>query len=102
MREASTIRQREKKVKSDNEQIERMVRIAESAARKYIASKVPSKETEDLEITVEVETNDELKIDVEVSLEALTEKSNYRELVEGAVEAAHLAIKNELDEIGRS
>ncbi len=102
MREASTIRQDEKRVKSDNEQIERMVRIGESAAREYIASKVPSKETEDLEITVEVEANDELKIDVEVNLEALSVKSNYRELVEGAVEAAHLAIKNELDEVDRN
>jgi Holliday junction resolvase len=102
VREASTIRQNEKKVKADNEQIERMVRIAERAAREYITSKVPSKETEDLEIAVEVEANDELIIDVEVSLEALPEKGNYRELVEGAVEAAHLAIKNELDEVERS
>jgi HEPN domain-containing protein len=102
MREASTIRQNERKVKSDNEQIETMARIAERAAREYIASRIPSKETEDLEITVEVEANDELIIDVEVSLEALPEKGNYRELVEGAVEAAHLAIKNELDEVKRS
>jgi len=48
---------------------------------------------------VEVETNDELKIDIEIGLDALSNENGPRELVEGAVEAAHTAIRNELDRL---
>jgi tRNA(Phe) wybutosine-synthesizing methylase Tyw3 len=89
-------------MKRNSKQIERIVKTAEKAARGYIASKVSSKETEDLEIAVEVETNDELKIDIEVSLDTLLDKTDCHELVEGAVEAAHEAIKNELDRLRTS
>ena len=85
-----------------SEQIEEIIKVAEEAARKFIASNIPSKETEDLEITVEVETNDELKIDIEIGLDTNSDGSNQHELVEGAVEAAHTAIRNELDRLRSS
>jgi Holliday junction resolvase len=90
------------KMKLSSEQIENMIRTAEKVARGYIASKVSSKEMEDLEITVEVETNDELKIDIEVGLDTLSNGSKYHELVEGALEAAHTAIKSELEKLRTS
>jgi len=82
-----------------SEQIEEIVKVAEKAARKFVASNIPSKETEDLEIAVEVETNDELKVDIEIGLDTLSDGSNQREIVEGAVEAAHMAIRSELNRL---
>jgi len=90
------------RIKINSEQMERLVKAAEKAARKYIASKVTSKETEDLEIVVEVDTNDELSIDIEIGLDTLSNGSRYNELVEGAVEAAHTAVRNELDKLNTS
>jgi uncharacterized alkaline shock family protein YloU len=84
-------------MKLSTEQIENIVKIAEKAARGYVASSLSSKDTEDLEIAVEVEANDELNIDIEVGLEALSNTSDCNKLVEGAVEAAHTAIRNELE-----
>jgi GTP cyclohydrolase III len=52
-----------------------------------------------LEITVEVEVNDELKIDIEVGLGTAYDAYKHDELVQGAVEAAHNAIKNEIDRL---
>lgn len=98
--EARPISHSEKKLNS--EQIERIVKTAEKVVRGYIASSVSSKETDDLEIVVEVEANDELRIDIEVGLDTLSYRSEYRELVEGAVEAAHTAIRNELDKLRAS
>jgi hypothetical protein len=46
--------------------------------------------------------NDELKIDVEIELDTLSMRSEHHELVEGAVEAAHTAIRNELEKLRTS
>ncbi len=87
------------KMKLNTEQIEEIAKAAEKAARRYIASNITSKETEDLEIAIEVESNDELKIDIEIGLEALPNRNGNNELVRGAVEAAHTAIRDELERL---
>lgn len=79
------------------DQIEKLVKAGESAARVYITSKLHRHEIEDLDITVEVEVNDDLAISVEVNVDSLPSRENCQELVDGAVEAAHAAIKQELD-----
>jgi fructose-specific phosphotransferase system component IIB len=81
------------------EKIESLIRAAEHAARTYIVSRLQKSEVEDLEITVEVETDGDLSFDVEVNLDAIQDKDIYQGLVDGAVEAAHAAIKTELDKL---
>jgi hypothetical protein len=80
-------------------QIEKLMRAAEHAARTYIAPKLNRSEVEDLEITVEVETERGLSFSVEVNLDLVQEKGICQALVDGAVEAAHAAITHELDKL---
>jgi hypothetical protein len=53
----------------------------------------------DLEISVEVETNGDLRVDIEVDLDTRSDNEKHQEIVEGGVEAAHTAVKDELDRI---
>nr|MDO8135214.1 DUF3194 domain-containing protein [Candidatus Njordarchaeum guaymaensis] len=93
------IRQNDNKVKLSEGDIERIIRVAENATRRYINSKLPRHEIEDLDISVEVETNEDLKVDIEVDLDTFSDNEKYQEIVERGVEAAHTAIKDELDKI---
>jgi Holliday junction resolvase len=93
--------QNENKTKLRDEDIERIIRVAENATRKYINSNLPRNEIEDLEISVEVETNGDLKVDIEVDVGTLSDDGKHQEIVEAGVEAAHMAVKDELDKIMR-
>jgi fructose-specific phosphotransferase system component IIB len=86
-------------VKLGTEKIESLIRAAEHAARTYIVSRLQKSEVEDLEITVEVETDGDLSFDVDVDLDVVQDKDIYQGLVDGAVEAAHAVIKSELDKL---
>jgi hypothetical protein len=83
------------------EQIESVIRVAEHAARVFITSKLQKGEVEDVEITVEADTDGELYFDVEVNLDTALDSEVCQQIVDGAVEAAHAAIRTQLDRIAK-
>ncbi|WXG42893.1 MAG: DUF3194 domain-containing protein [Promethearchaeati archaeon SRVP18_Atabeyarchaeia-1] len=97
--EARSIIHHNNLMKLGAEQIGGIIRAAEHAARRYITSKLQRSEVEDLDITVEVEINEDLSFEVEVNLDTIQDKDTYQEIVDGAIEVAHAAIKNELDKL---
>lgn len=80
------------------EQKETLCAAAESAARKYVLSKVSSKLVDRLDICVETEGFEPLKVTVEVDLSLTidTEGVNVDELVKEATSEAHKAVENYL------
>ena len=72
------------------EQLEVLCSNAEDSARKYVLSKVPLKDLERLDVTVEAEGSKplNLSIDVDLSLSTRTKEIEPRSLAEEATRAA--------------
>jgi hypothetical protein len=83
------------------EELERICDLAEEAARRYIASKVPKEGISDLTITVSIESSESLNVDVdvEVRLSPLYGNLNVKELARGSVKAAFEAIEEYLKQV---
>ena len=82
-------------------QIEILCQTAEDTARKYILSKVSSKEIDQLNIAVEAEGTKPVNITVEIDL-LLSKQSteiSTESLVKNAVKEAHKAVENYLRKI---
>ncbi len=75
------------------EQIELLCQTTEDAARKYILSKVSSKDVDRLDIAVEVEGTKPVNVTVEINLLLTKDTKGYNPetLVKEAIEAAHRA-----------
>jgi hypothetical protein len=73
-----------------NEHIEKLCEIAEEAARKYVASRVPKRAILNLSISVELKESEVLNIEVEVdlALSPLFRKIDAKDLADEAVKAA--------------
>ena len=78
------------------EQIGDLIKLAERAARGYITSRLPKGEVDDLQVVVEADASTELIFNVEVFLDTVSAGDICQELANGAVEAAHATIENEL------
>ena len=83
------------------DQIELLSSTAEQAARKYILSKVPQKEIDRLDISVEADGSKPVNVTVEIDLvlSAQTKGVDAKALVEAAVAEAHKATENFLRQI---
>jgi hypothetical protein len=81
-----------------SEQIEQLSLMAEEAARKYVMSKVPSKEIETLNISAETEGTKPvtLKIDVSIILQPSTKDRDTQEISDCAVKEAFLSAETYL------
>lgn len=78
------------------EQVETLCTNAENAARKYILSKVSSKNIERLDISVEVEGTKPVNVTVEINLEISPQTKNVdvQAVVKEAVDQAHVEAEN--------
>lgn len=83
------------------EQVEQLCTIAETAARKHVLSKVPSKRIERLDISVETEGTKPLRltVDVEVLLSPTMKGFEVKELSEEAVRQAFASAEKYLREL---
>ncbi len=83
------------------EQIELLCQTAEDAARKHILSKVPQKEIDRLDISVEAEGTKPVNVTVEINLilAPQTKDVDAEALVKEAVAEAHKATENFLRKI---
>ena len=81
-----------------SEQVEELCAIAENAAREYVASKVPPKRIEVLNITVEAEGARPVTvtIDVDIVLSPLMKNFDVQKLVEKTVQEAFTSVKKYL------
>jgi hypothetical protein len=80
------------------DQIEQLCQIAENAARKFILSKVSSKQIDRLDVVVEAEGQKPVEVTVEVELElsAETKDVDAKALATEASSKAHSAAENYL------
>jgi hypothetical protein len=78
-----------------------VIKVAEHAARAYITSNLRKEEVGDIEITVEANTEEDLSFDVEVSVDTVIDRGQVQQIVDGAVEAAHSAIRTQLDKLAK-
>ncbi len=85
----------------NSEQIEELCQIAEEAARKYIYSKIPTKNVETLSISAEAEGTKpvNLKVDVDINLSPSMKNFNAQGLANKAVEEAFRSAESYLREI---
>jgi hypothetical protein len=83
------------------EQIELLCQTAESAARKYVLSKVPQKEIDRLDISVEADGSKPINVAVEINLilAPQTKGVDAEALVQEAVNEAHKATENFLRKV---
>jgi Protein of unknown function (DUF3194) len=83
------------------EQIELLCSTAENAARKHVLSKVPQKDIDRLDISVEADGAKPVNVTVEINLAlaSKTEDVDADSLVKEAVDVAHKAIENFLRNI---
>jgi hypothetical protein len=83
------------------EQVEQLCTIAETAARKHVLSKVPSKKIEKLDILVEAEGTKPLRltVDVDIVLSASMKGFNVEELSDEAVKEAFASAEKYLREL---
>ncbi|MGQ9565229.1 MAG: DUF3194 domain-containing protein [Candidatus Bathyarchaeales archaeon] len=72
------------------EQKEDLCNLAENAARKYVTSKIPLQKLATLNITVEVEGEKPITVNIDVEL-SLTPNTKYPDLEQLAKEATHQA-----------
>jgi len=87
--------------KLTSEQIEQLCSIAETAARKHVLSKVPSKKIETLNISAETEGEKpvRLTVDVDIVLSRRTESFNLQKLTDEAVKEAFASAERYLREL---
>jgi hypothetical protein len=83
------------------EQIENLCSTAENAARKYVLSKVSSKDIDRLDISVEADGSKPVNVTVEIDLilDPQTKSVDADTLVKEAVNEAHKATENFLRKI---
>jgi predicted lactoylglutathione lyase len=83
------------------EQIEHLCSTAEDAARKYVLSKISSKDVDRLDISVEADGSKPVNVTVEINLilSAQTKDVDADVLVKEAVNQAHKAAENFLRNI---
>lgn len=83
------------------EQLEALCSTAEDSARKYVLSKVPLKDVERLDVTVEAEGSKplNLSIDVDLSLSTRTKEIELESLAKEATRAALKAAENFLRQL---
>jgi hypothetical protein len=83
------------------EQIELLCSTSEQAARKYILSKVPQKEIDRLDISVEADGSKPVNVTVEINLVLSPQTKNVdaEALVKEAVSEAHRATENFLRKV---
>jgi hypothetical protein len=83
------------------EQIELLCQTAEGAARKYVLSKVPQKEIDRLDISVEADGTKPVNVTVEINLILVpqTKGVDAEALVKEAVDEGHKATENFLRKI---
>jgi hypothetical protein len=83
------------------EQIETLCSTAESAARKHVLSKVPNKQIDRLDISVEADGAKPVNVTVEINLILSPEAKGVgaEALVKEAVDEAHKATENFLRKI---
>lgn len=81
-----------------DDQIEKLCLIGEKAARKFILSRVASKEIESLEISVQAEDTKPLKleVDVAITLSPSMKGFNVQKLVDEAVREAFFSAEKHL------
>lgn len=81
-----------------NEQVEELCLIAEEAARKYVLSKVSSKNIETLNICAEAEGTKplDLRVDVTLTLSPSSENIELQKLVDEAVKQAFISAEKQL------
>jgi hypothetical protein len=84
-----------------SEQIEELCLIAETAAREYVLSKVPAKQIETLNISVEAEATKPLTLTVEVDivLSPLMKNFDARKLSDEAMREAFASAEKYLREL---
>jgi hypothetical protein len=84
-----------------NEQIEKLCTIAETAARKHVLSRVPSKEIERLDISVEAGETKPLRlaVDVDIVLSPTMKGFNVEKLSDEAVREAFASSEKFLREL---
>jgi len=78
------------------DQIELLCQTAEGAARKYILGKVPQKEIDRLDISVEADGGKPVNVTVEIdlALSPQTKGVDAKAVVEAAVDEAHKETEN--------
>lgn len=83
------------------EQIELLCSTAEQAARKYLLSKVPQKEIDRLDISVEADGSKPVNVTVEINLVLSPQTKNVdaEPLVKEAISEAHKATENFLRKV---
>ena len=83
------------------EQIELLCQTAEDAARKYVLSKVSSKDIDQLDISVEADGTKPVNVTVEINLLLASQTKNVDAdaLVKEAVKEAHKAAENFLRQL---
>jgi hypothetical protein len=84
-----------------NEHAEKLCEIAEEAARKYVALKVPKRAILDLSVSVELKESEALDVEVEVDLvlSPLFKDIDAENLADEAVKAAFKATEKYLRQI---
>ena len=83
------------------EQLEKLCKIGEKAARDHVLSKIPNRRISYLDVTVTTEGNKPVNVNIEVELELspLMKDFNVEELTKIAVEKGFAAIEEYLREI---
>jgi Protein of unknown function (DUF3194) len=78
------------------EQIEILCQTAETAARKYVLSKVSQKDIDHLDISVEADGSKPVNVTVEINLilASQTKEVDADSLVKEAVNVAHKSVEN--------
>lgn len=80
------------------EETEELCKIAESSARRFILSKLPSSKISDLNVTVDLEGTKPVtvNVEVEITLSPQVEGINVQKLADEAVRNAFLSIEEHL------
>lgn len=84
-----------------SEQIEKLCMIAEEAARKYVLSKLASREIEKLNVSAEVEGAKPvgIAVDVDIVLSPSAENCDVKKIADEAVKTAFNSAKDYLREL---
>ena len=81
--------------------MEKLCEIAEEAARKHVASRVPKRAISDMSVSVDLKESEALDVEVEVdlTLSPLFKEIDAKELADEAVKAAFEAAEKYLRQI---
>ncbi|MFX1296183.1 MAG: DUF3194 domain-containing protein [Promethearchaeota archaeon] len=81
-----------------SEQLEELLLRAENEARKYILSQIPQKEINNLEILIEFDTSNELKLNCIIDLQLVKQsKLDPKKFTDVAINKIFEIIENELE-----